>query len=452
MKESKLLGILLAVGLITHFWGLSQPREVIFDEVHFGKFITAYCCTGQRFFDIHPPHAKLMIAGAAWLGGYRQPFDFNNISEPYGQVPIWWMRLIPALAGVLLPLIIYKLLRQLGAGWPLAFLGGWLMLFDNALTIQTRMISLDGVLLVATFGSLWLWLRAENARGRNMWWLFAASGALAGLAVGTKFTGLAALALLGFLWLVRLWPKRREWQKWTKVGALVVACALVVYLAGWALHFMLLPLPGSGDAFLKPNFSGGWLPVVFVRETAKLHQVMFNANYNLTAGHPYASPWWKWPAMVRPVYYWHGSKGGDIYFLGNPLVWWGGGLLFLLALSNAVVDFGQAKLKKTGRILKAPLWLIGVAYVIAMAPLIRVPRALFLYHYLTPLILGIIYGLLWLSASGLFRSPLPKREKYLWYGVLGAAVIVFVYFSPFTYGWSAGKVWHDSLYWFGTWR
>jgi dolichyl-phosphate-mannose--protein O-mannosyl transferase len=36
----------------------------VFDEVTFGKFVQAYCCTGERFFDIHPPHGKLLIAAA----------------------------------------------------------------------------------------------------------------------------------------------------------------------------------------------------------------------------------------------------------------------------------------------------------------------------------------------------------------------------------------------------
>lgn len=465
MKDKRLLAILLALGLITHLFALSQPREVIFDEVHFGKFITAYSITGQRFFDIHPPHAKLMIAAAAWLGGYRTAFNFENISEPYGTAPILPMRLLPALAGVVLPLVIYVLLRQLGVAWPLAFLGGWAMVFDNALTIQTRMISLDGILLTATFGSFCAWLKAEKAAGRPsgraslaagraFWWWLVFAGALAGLAVGTKFTGLSALALLGVLTLVRMWQHRRRgvWVKWLAGGLLVLVSALVVYASGWALHFALLPHDGSGDAFLKPDFSGAPLPIAFVRETIKLHQVMFNANYNLTAGHPYASPWWLWPVMGRSVYYWHGAAGGDIYFLGNPIVWWGAGLLFVLAVANTIVDFGQAKLLRTKPHLQGALWITGLAFVISMAPLMRVPRALFLYHYLTPLIFSLIFGLQWLTASGLFGSKLRQGEKIFWYTSLAVILVFFIVFTPLTYGWPVPAWWHDNLFWFKTWR
>ena len=46
-----------------------------------------------------------------------------------------------------------------------------------------------------------------------------------------------------------------------------------------------------------------------------------------TATHPYASPWWSWPLMLRPVAYWQNFPAqGDvatIWGAGNPILWWG---------------------------------------------------------------------------------------------------------------------------------
>ena len=72
---------LFGLGILTRFYGLSWPREVVFDEVHFGKFVSSYI-TGRYYFDIHPPLGKLLIAAAAWYSGYdgRQPFE--RIGEP----------------------------------------------------------------------------------------------------------------------------------------------------------------------------------------------------------------------------------------------------------------------------------------------------------------------------------------------------------------------------------
>ena len=84
-----LLG-LFVVSALLHFTALDWPHSVIFDEVHFGKFVTAYCCTHQRFFDIHPPVTKLLIAASAYVGGYKGDFDFDHIGEAYYPAWRWW--------------------------------------------------------------------------------------------------------------------------------------------------------------------------------------------------------------------------------------------------------------------------------------------------------------------------------------------------------------------------
>jgi dolichyl-phosphate-mannose--protein O-mannosyl transferase len=86
---------------------------------------------------------------------------------------------------------VFGLLIQLGASDWGALVGALAIALDNALLIQTRILALDGVLLAATLGALSAYLAALGARspvGRRAWTLVA--GALVGLAVGTKFTGL----------------------------------------------------------------------------------------------------------------------------------------------------------------------------------------------------------------------------------------------------------------------
>jgi dolichyl-phosphate-mannose-protein mannosyltransferase len=264
--------LLLLASAVTHFMWLSYPHQVVFDEVHFGKFATAYCCTGERFFDIHPPHAKLLIAGAAKVAGFRGGLSFERIGQSYEGISPLSLRLVPALTGTFLPLLIFILLLQLGASRAAAFLAGAAVLFDNALTVQTRIISLDGLLLVAIFGSLALWFAASRRQGRGRWLLLAAAGAAAGLAVGVKFTGLAAPGVLAVLFFVQAFGSGglRRWKE--SIGTLVIVTvrALVVYGAGWALHFILLPHPGSGDEWRRTVF---YQPILlsFVRETAALH-------------------------------------------------------------------------------------------------------------------------------------------------------------------------------------
>lgn len=451
-----LLGVLLAIGLATHFVHLSWPPQVVFDEVHFGKFVTAYCCTGERFFDIHPPHAKLLITAAAWIGGYRGGFSFANIGQPYGDVPAAALRFVPALSGVLLPLLLYWVMRRLNMSRAAAFAGGWLVLWDNSLTVQTRVIALDGVLLAAQLGCLGCYLKAEaGSKWRRYAWLVLA-GTLGGLAVGTKFTGLAALALVGLMLLVELVRKfsLKGIKRFIGAGVVLGISAAVVYFAGWMAHFALLPLPGSGDAFQRPDFSQGLWINNFAREVTKLQKVMLSANYGLKAEHPYASPWWSWPIMERSVFYWEGLPAGGltrfIYFLGNPLVWWGSTALLLTAVTLASVWFGQRAVAPPVKKPPVRLWVPAAGFLIAIGPMIRIPRALFLYHYLTPLLFALMIGLGWLDILILRQMTAISRRVY--FGALVAVVLVFIIFSPLTYGLAVPAWWRDNLFWLKSWR
>lgn len=436
--DTSIVLVLLGISLLTHFVGLASPRQVVFDEVHFGKFITAYCCTGERFFDIHPPHAKLLIAGAAWLGGYRGNFSFDHIGQPYdASIPVAALRSVAAITGTLFPLIVYLLLRQLKVGRVVAAIGGAVTVLDNALLIQTRLIALDGVLLCATFGSLACYLAARKTQRATTWWYLIGAGALAGLAIGTKFTGLAALALLGIACGVKLLQQKTSQQYLRAVaeGLVILAAASVVYLAGWALHFSLLPLPGPGDAFHVPTTllpPASWSISGFFHETFTLHKIMLDANYNLTAGHPSASPWWSWPFMDIPVFYWTDGPA-QIYFVGNPVVWWGATLVFIVALLVSVVQFGQRR-----RPVVPMLWMPVVGYLIAMIPLVRVPRALFLYHYLTPLYFSLLVALVWLERYQLRHRWPAARLRRVAVSIVVIAFAGFLWISPLTYGISLG--------------
>jgi dolichyl-phosphate-mannose-protein mannosyltransferase len=444
LDTKKALWILLLLAAVTRLTWLSYPNQVIFDEVHFGKFVTAYCCTHERFFDIHPPLTKLLIAGVGKALGYQGNFDFRNIGESYGSVPVWTLRLVPALSGIALPLILFILMRQLGASVAAAFLAGLAATLDNALIVQTRLISLDGMLLVATFGALSAFLAALRApRGKEVLYLIAA-GVAAGWATGTKFTGLSTFLLLGAVTVWKFWkdtdPQRVS--AWLARLAIVLCSSLLVYAAGWWLHYSILSLPGSGDAWQVP--SGNVL-----QDTIAMHSIMFNANYNLTATHPYSSPWWSWPVMLRPVFYWQGIGQQAMYFLGNPVVWWGGSLLFLVAFLSTFQTFFEGK---RWQALSPAAWLLLFGFLVAYLPFIRIPRALFLYHFLTPLLFALLFGLLWLDdASADHEWALRKQPVWFW-GIAAAVAVFCIFFSPLTFGFPVGDTWWHLLFWIPTWR
>ena len=426
---TRLLLILLALGAALHLFRLNEPRSVVFDEVHFGGFASAYCGSREYFFDIHPPHAKLLIAGAAALGGYRGDQPFEKLGEVYTRVSPALLRLVPALAGILIPLVLFGVMRQLGASPMAAFLTGFAVLLDNSLLLQTRIIALDGILLVSIFGALGCSLAAARSEGRGRRTCFALlAGALAGLAAGTKFTGLVAIGLIGLCIAVEF-LRRPSWVGFRVAASHAVwalSGAVAVYAGGWALHFALLTKPGYGYAYAAPSGD-------FLLDTVKLHRVMLGVNYGLTAPHPDSSPWWSWPLMIRPVFYWSGSNA-SLYFLGNPLLWWGSTLGLVVVAANLILlRVTDLELPQAARPWPARLWIPLAGYLAALLPLVVVPRALFLYHYLPQLLFGLCAVVLWLDHVRWTRAGTWTAQRRSFHAAMAALVVGFLAISPFTF-------------------
>lgn len=431
MRANHFFGIaaIALLGLLLRVWGLGAVNQVIFDEVHFGKFVSSYCCTHERFFDIHPPVGKLFIAGGAYLAGGTNGFDFDHIGQPYENVSVAFLRMVPALFGALLPIIIIILLRQMGVSWSISFLGGFAIALENALIVESRLIITDSILLAATFGSLACAFAAGNARKASFaWLLMAGAGILCGIAVGTKFTGLLALGLVGLIALSHAYQSPRNAAAWIGRITLAALAAALVYLAGWYMHFNLLTEPGTGDVWGVPTG-------IFWDDVTAVHQQMLSANYNLTADHPYGSKWWTWPFMVRSVFYWQGEGNAFIYLLGNPIVWWGA----FLGLCACVMTL-LFRARQSGWI-----WIIVLGYFLSYIPLMRVPRVLFLYHYMTPLIFSLLCALWWLD-----RAVPKKTLVCILFGIAIAAGFLFI--SPLTYGLPLSSVWQDALFMISSWR
>ena len=62
--------LLFIFALATRLWGIGKPAGIVFDELHFGKFVN-WTLFHWMYFDIHPPFAKLTLAYLAHLWGYK---------------------------------------------------------------------------------------------------------------------------------------------------------------------------------------------------------------------------------------------------------------------------------------------------------------------------------------------------------------------------------------------
>ncbi len=414
--RAPLLCILIMSALV-HFWRLDVPREVVFDEVHYGKFLNAYLLSGERFFDVHPPLPKLIMALAAKIAGLKEPFTFERIGLPYGDLPVFWLRFFPALIGTLLPVLFFWILIEMAVTPATALLGGLIMVFENATLVQTRFMLLDGFLVFGILGTVLGCLRARSGSFR---WA-ALAGTACAIAISTKFTGLVCLAA-PMVWVFR-WNRKRLVQ----FGLFILAC-LAFYFLIWKVHFVLLTLPGFGDAFSRP--SGRFFPDLWA-----LHQEMLRANSRIAPGHPDASPWWTWPWLRTPPFYW--TKGSAfIYLFGNPFIWWGGAAALVSLASHGLLRTRRAARLSINNNL---LWYPALLYLGSFVPLAFIKRPLFLYHYLPSLWLSSLMVMAWFEQIGL----LPKWRKVF----LALAVLGFLAAAPITYGLTVPPEYVRLLYW-----
>lgn len=148
---------LFALAVFTRFVKLSHPNHVVFDELHYVKYVALYM-KRTFFFDQHPPLGKQLVAGAAYLAGFNGNYTFTRIGTEYTEnVPIVWMRAVPAICGSILVPTVYNLLLQLRLSHWTALLGGLLVCFDNALVTQSRFVLMESMLLLfSVLGLLFL--------------------------------------------------------------------------------------------------------------------------------------------------------------------------------------------------------------------------------------------------------------------------------------------------------
>lgn len=458
-RNKGLYVLMLAVfvfGILLRLPNISYPRSVVFDEVFFGKFATSYCCSHDSIFDIHPPHAKILIATFAKLFGHQAGFKFEFLGEPFDEhVNIFGLRFAPAVAGALLPTLVLLLVVQLGGGLVVGFTGAMLLALDSSFWVQSRIVSLDPILLTATIGSLCLTIAA--LRRADMGYralLLLLAGATAGMAVGSKITGMACLPLMG---LILLQATYEDHQRGAKKVILRLAryCVWVgggfafVYLSGWWLHFHLLTNPGPGDAFFVPSGD-------FFSDLVKLHRIMFEKNAAIQTQHAYGSKWYTWPIMLRPVYYWN-SGTGVIYLLGNPVVWYGTHLAFIGLFLSMVFSFVRRLIARP-RWPEWPMrfWLPALSCIATYCPLMAVSRPLFLYHYFTTLMFLIIFVVLGLEDPiEKLKAKWPRAwlPQNIWFVVLVLAIIGFFVMLPMTSGAPFGDHFREQVYQvMPTWR
>ncbi|MBU2109489.1 phospholipid carrier-dependent glycosyltransferase [Patescibacteria group bacterium] len=435
--------IILFSAFLTRFYNFNQPAEVVFDEVHFGKFVRSYF-THENYFDIHPPLAKLLIAGwAKFRNAQISQQDFSKIGQDYNPDDLYKLRFLPALFSVLFILLIYLFTLRLTGFKTAAFVSGLMVLFDNAIIVQSRIALLDIFLLFFGFLALYLFLIQEDKsfdKLRTRKWLFIIlSGLSLGASYSVKWTGLSMIFMIGLLALYQLFKNKpfdklrvKNWREFAIKLITVYLVSFILYVVIFSIHFALLTKPGPGDAFLSPGFR----EKPFVQKFYELNEKMFKYNKSIATQHPYQSKWSQWPFNKKPVFYWQETPidpehKQEIWLKGNTAVWYLGTASIIIGVLMILIKLIFRRPKDFS--LFIPLFLIA-GWLANFLPFVLITRPLFLYSYFLALIFSIIL-FAYLFAYLLEKLTISKSKKRVIVSLFAIIIIVFfLFFANLTYG------------------
>lgn len=364
----------------------SYLNEMIFDEVYHVR--SAY----EEMLGIpitetsHPPFGKTTIsAGISHFG--NNPFGWRIVGTALGVllVPLAWllMRLISG--------------NRLGAG-----LTALLFCFDFLRYSQTRMATLDGIVvfyILATMVLLLVYGRLLTAPAASATWkrviVLFCTGTLFGLGIATKWSVIYFAPVIAILFLCflanRLLSMESQPGQPGHPGLVQKTLTNTRELGMGLLCFVVWPLLLYYSAFQISHIRSGeghTFADFWNRQVS-----MYRYHSELKATHPFSSRWWEWPIIKRPLWLYSGNPSPaelgptrvrSIVAMGSPLIWWAS----FLAVAWCSVD----GIKRLWRSLKGipettpgsgfAIFVVLLAFSGLYAPWIVSPRSLtFIYHY-----------------------------------------------------------------------
>jgi len=237
-----------------HFSLIMTPGEHVFDEKYYVQDALNILEGKGSAMPEHPPLGRLIIAGGIGI---------------FGDNPFGW-RIFPVLFGAAGLVLMYMICRQLNLPEKLSLLAVFLLATENLSFVQSSIAMLDVVSVTFILAGFLVYLKGRHAL----------SGALVGLAMLAKFTGIFGLAVIGLHWLI---TSRKRWLKF----GLSMAMAPVVYLAG--LPLLLYIIWGK---LLNP-----------ITETITMLTINFNSTYSFYEQANMSRPW-EWVFGYNIVTYW----------------------------------------------------------------------------------------------------------------------------------------------------
>jgi hypothetical protein len=420
----------------------SYLNEMIFDEVYHVRSAYEEILGLAITETSHPPFGKTLIG----LG-----------ISTFGNNPFGW-RVVGASLGFLLVPLAWILMRLLTGNRLAAGVTAFLFCFDFLRYSQTRMATLDGIVVFLILASMLLLLiygrvststqstGPNNGFGKRATALFCA-GTIFGFGIAAKWSVIyfaPVIAILFGCFLLWRFLSGKSVAADLGLGFLfLVAWPLLLYYGAFNLsHYR------SGEGHTFADF--------WNRQVS-----MYRYHSELKATHPFSSRWWEWPVIVRPLWLYSGAPSPaelgpvrvrSIVAMGSPLIWWAA----ILAVGWSSVDFVKQvwrRLSGTPATIQGTedkgftTFVLLLAFFGLYAPWVVSPRSLtFIYHYFPVVPFATM-------ALALVVCNRAKNWSSSWILVpIWVALASFVFFFPVLSGYPVDREFINVyLRWFPSW-
>jgi len=378
----------------------SYKNGTYFDEIYHPRTAYEFIHHLPVYEWTHPPLGKFLIS----LG-----------IRTFGMNPFGW-RFAGVLFGIFMIPLFYLFCKQLLEKTWLCVPATIWFTFDFMHYAQTRLATIDGFVTFFILGMFYFMYRYcmqsfYDTPIQKTYRSLIACGIFTGLSIACKWQGAYAAVGIAVIFFYLLWIRYQEalqqpeYHFWKKTVKTCAGC-IVFFVLIPALIYAVSYIP-----YLQANGEDFWGILRNQRD-----MFVYHSDTVVASEHPYASRWYSWPMMLRPIWYYSKSFAdgfaAGISAFGNPAVWW-------LGIPATVYCVYLALRKKDFR-----ARFLLIAYAANFLPWTAISRTTFIYHYFP----SVPFVVLMIAYS--FKQLSFPKKKLILFVYTGIVIGLFVLFYP----------------------
>lgn len=425
----------------------SYYNSTYFDEIYHARTGYEFLHNIRPYESSHPPLGKLFMSLGIMLFGMT-PFGY---------------RFFGVLVGVLMLPVLYISSKYLFNNRKLATSASIIFALDLMHLAQTRIATIDSypvlfIMLSYMFMLKYIRLNHFAISLNKTFTPLLLCGICFGLSVASKWIGLYAGVGLAIMFFTSqymqiqagVFAKKHLTSNSTSVEReaadsymyrFVQTCAHCVF------YFIIIPCIIYYICYIPYFASTGGITL-----NKLLSEQQGMLNYHSSPGlgmdHPYYSPWWQWPFILKPMWYslsYYEPKGlsQTIYCMGNPAIYYIGALAIIVT----ILIFVYKLFSKNKEGIFIP-YAVTIGFISQYLPWVLVPRGTYMYHYFAsvPFIILATMYIFYLLYTKL--GAYKKLINILLIVFILISFAMFIGFYPYASGIMVSNKWLDAMKWF----